>query len=579
MIRFHAEVSFVRPGLHVWIPGTPLKANLLPVEHAADGVWRFDAHLDDRSAPSVRALLYDRDEVSGEPLVWEGDGHQREVGRRADGTFPYAVWLFQEASRVVTDEPGPAAGRLRIHLLTARRYRDGRLYLWRPGRPGRLVDRSEVEGGGPYWDLDLDDGDRSPFLFKFVEASGAFEPSYANRLYVASDGPEVWTHSRAPGVVGDRPVKRRLRVHLRQELAEAGPPLMHVWQESSDFVVDIPAVEAPDGWFRAEVDLYERLPYGVLFHDPSLGADQEWEHREAARAVAMSGDTDVWTIEGDPRTFAERPRPDRPVTIEMSAVAPWAALDPPLRAEVLVNHARAPLRSIEIDGGHGSDASAPPTIRFLTYPEVTTTVRLLSLGGPVAHEESRHRVVVPAGGEVTGFVVGGIGAVLNERPPADPFADAPFPIERPGAYEREGEIRFALHAPAVARARVVGEWTGWEQRPLEMSLTRDGTYWWARVPTVEVNGGDYHGVAYRFLLDDGRPVQDPAAGWVEASAVDASSRLVRHSAFAWTDQAWETPGFDHLLLYQLHPSRFSDRHPGLAPLDRIAREVEGGWLA
>ena len=579
VLRFHAAVSFVRPGLHFWVPGTPLSANLNPVHRAADGTWRFDAPVDDRSAPSVRALLYESDE-QGEPVAWEGDGHQREVVRQADGTFPTDVWMFQGTSRVLTEEPPGTAERVRIHLLTARRYRDGRLYLWRPGQAGRTVERSGLEDSGPFWDLELADGERSLFLFKFfnvVDGREEFEPDYANRLYAAADGSEVWTHSRAATVVSTRPVKRRLRMHLRQESSGPGAPVLHLWQESSDFSADVPTVEGADGWFDAELDVYDHLPYGVQFHDPSLGVDREWEHPEAKRSLVVSGDTELWTLEGDPHTFDAPPTRDRPVTLEVSAIAPWTALDRPFRAEVLVRRARAPLTTLDLDG---ADGEPPPTLSFQTYPEVTTAVRLLSGAGPDEHEESRHEVVVPGDGDVTGFVVGGIAAVLAERPPPGLFADSPFPVERPGAYERDGELRFVLHAPRAARARLVGGWTGGQDRPVEMRLTRDGSYWWSSVPVAEVNGGDYHGVHYRFLLDDGRSVQDPAAGWVERSAVSASSRLVRHSAFPWTDQAWQTPGFDYLLLYQLHPARLSDRHAELPALDRIAREVEEqrGWL-
>jgi 1,4-alpha-glucan branching enzyme len=133
--------------------------------------------------------------------------------------------------------------------------------------------------------------------------------------------------------------------------------------------------------------------------------------------------------------------------------------------------------------------------------------------------------------------------------------------------------------------QVTGDWTGWRRRPLEMRSTMDGAYWWAEVPVDEVvrhsNGDDYHGLRYKFLLNGTRLVQDPAAGWVENSNPASASRLLRHSRFRWTDAGWRIPGWDHLIVYQLHPARFSGRFGhAIPPLLRVARELEdkAGYL-
>ena len=89
-----------------------------------------------------------------------------------------------------------------------------------------------------------------------------------------------------------------------------------------------------------------------------------------------------------------------------------------------------------------------------------------------------------------------------------------------------------------------------------MRSTNDGTYWWAQIPVSQVNGGNYHGARYHYILNNDltQRVQDPAAGWVEGSGPHGESRLVRRNQFHWNDQNWQTPAWDLLRLYQLHPS-------------------------
>jgi 1,4-alpha-glucan branching enzyme len=101
---------------------------------------------------------------------------------------------------------------------------------------------------------------------------------------------------------------------------------------------------------------------------------------------------------------------------------------------------------------------------------------------------------------------------------------------------------------------------------------------------------DYHGARYHFILNDPGPdpsnnaicgakqVQDPAAAWVETSSPTGNSKLVNQRRFSWKNNTWKTPGWEYLIVYQLHPSRFTNRYPELPPLLRIAREIEAGYL-
>lgn len=116
--------------------------------------------------------------------------------------------------------------------------------------------------------------------------------------------------------------------------------------------------------------------------------------------------------------------------------------------------------------------------------------------------------------------------------------------------------------------------------PLRCTRHECGSYRWGSVPLADLQsglpleyGGDHHGAKYDFLLDDERPVQDPAAGWVEHSSSGNNSRLVNQSHFQWHDDRWQTPTWNCLTVYQIRPKRFTDRFPGDPPLVQVAKEV------
>src|SRR6185503_13117561 len=191
-------------------------------------------------------------------------------------------------------------------------YREGRLFLWLPGKAGRFVDRGGFDAWGPRFSVDLDPEERRLFAFKF--AAGDWEPDYANKVWASSDGGEVWAHSRSAAVSAAAPARKALSVHFLGR--RAAGTLLHLWQEDSDFVVDVAGAAEAGGWQRFETPLYTGRPYRFVFRQP--GGPREWEHQEAKREVRIDGDREVWTLEGDRELFAAKPVPDRRVVLEVA---------------------------------------------------------------------------------------------------------------------------------------------------------------------------------------------------------------------------------------------------------------------
>jgi 1,4-alpha-glucan branching enzyme len=174
--------------------------------------------------------------------------------------------------------------------------------------------------------------------------------------------------------------------------------------------------------------------------------------------------------------------------------------------------------------------------------------------------------------------------LLWSSPPARIYANPPFYIKRPGVYEENGFLNFVIHAAVAARVRLWGQWMAAGVEGVDLSCTTDRTFWWTRLPVATIAAGspsgDYDGMEYHYLIDNDRQLQDPAAGWVVHSGFDANSRLMRSDKHVWQSTNWQRPSWEYLMIYQLHPARFTPRHNDLAPLRRITREVSdpAGYL-
>ncbi len=579
MSRFYAYTRFRNPGLHVWREGTPTRLHLHPSSGAAGPGWvEFDYGFEPGILNDVCFMLFDFNEA-GRPGNWEKDAHQRKLPRSAGGALAEEVWFAQDTQRVLTSDPlGRSALALKLHLISRSRYRPSELFLWDPvkGAERRIAQAGE-DDLGPFFDLNLAADEQSFFLFKFIRRVDrdftGFEPDFANRLWSAEDGPEIWTHGDAAEIASAIPQKKTLLVHFRQELSQRAQ--LHYWQDNSDFSADVEGNLDASGWATYEAALYTGLGYRLQFRNP--GADAEWESREAIRRVNIRRDSEIWTLEGDSAIFDVEPQRSMQFDLTIVARPPGSALSGKLFVHVWLNRARAAIIQSQEVGEDGR-------LTVFTYSQVVTSLKFRDERGRWEAID-RHSVKGP---EVPGilerFIVLERSPLLESKPPPEIFQNPPFHIRRPGAHAEDGHLHFAVHAPGAARLRVIGPWTNWEQNAVEMRSTLDGAYWWARVPIneIQVNLGrtDYHGVEYQFLLNDSEKLQDPAAGWVKSSWNQDLSKLVQPDKFAWQDASWRRPGWEHLNVYQIHVRRFSNRFGEELPLRRVAREIDrdGGYL-
>jgi maltooligosyltrehalose trehalohydrolase len=65
-----------------------------------------------------------------------------------------------------------------------------------------------------------------------------------------------------------------------------------------------------------------------------------------------------------------------------------------------------------------------------------------------------------------------------------------------------------------------------------------------------------HGARYLIQLDSATPRPDPASR-SQPEGVHEASEVIDHSLFAWSDQEWQCPPLDQMIMYELHIGTFS----------------------
>jgi 1,4-alpha-glucan branching enzyme len=140
-----------------------------------------------------------------------------------------------------------------------------------------------------------------------------------------------------------------------------------------------------------------------------------------------------------------------------------------------------------------------------------------------------------------------------------------------GANVYGGGVTFRVWAPFADAVSVAGSFNSWsaDAHPLGADA---GGYW-----SVDVAGA-LEGDEYKFVVHTGDQRlwrNDPYAREVTSSA---GNSVVREPTFAWGDGGYSTPGWNELVIYELHVGTFNDA-PGGGPgsFDSVTRRL--GYLA
>ncbi len=130
-------------------------------------------------------------------------------------------------------------------------------------------------------------------------------------------------------------------------------------------------------------------------------------------------------------------------------------------------------------------------------------------------------------------------------------------------YWGSGITFFTFYAPNVRRVWVTGDFTDWQNIPMNLSTGR--VFWWAVLSNTSP-GDAYKFVIEKYRWTNSHYISDPAAKKNEYTpAMDSAgnrSFIVDHSAYQWGDGLWSRPGYDYYTIYQMHMRTFDTNNPG-----------------
>ncbi|WP_238148808.1 alpha-amylase family glycosyl hydrolase [Serinicoccus sediminis] len=145
-----------------------------------------------------------------------------------------------------------------------------------------------------------------------------------------------------------------------------------------------------------------------------------------------------------------------------------------------------------------------------------------------------------------------------------------------GAVPHDDGVTFRVWAPQARQVAVVGDFCGWDARRrtvLAKDHHRSGT-WSAFVP------GAGPGTHYRFLVRRGGPYlsrQDPCARQVTGARGASVVFDPRH--LDWGDEPFRAPGWDDLVVYEMHVPTFAATAEGPGTFDTAVGRLDHlAWL-
>lgn len=137
----------------------------------------------------------------------------------------------------------------------------------------------------------------------------------------------------------------------------------------------------------------------------------------------------------------------------------------------------------------------------------------------------------------------------------------------------DDRVCFRLWAPAVKQVELTLENDSGKKTSLPMHALADG---WFQIETLPLQAKA--GTLYRYRLDDGLEVPDPASR-ANPQDVHSFSQVVDTTAFSWQDATWQGRPWHEAVIYELHLGTFTKEGTFAAAMQHLDYLVELGITA
>lgn len=609
--------------LHAWDPGGDIR----DIEGKSIDCRSFTFELEMEETADPREIQFLFWYPDGESQLWESDAYTRRIPT-TDAT---ELWCFEYSRRCMTTDPyaGGMTKNVMVHALSRRRFAGGFVYAWDPSGTSHAEVDLQADTSDPlHWScsIPLQSWMQKGFHFKLAKRYGErsdFEPDESTRVWRPADGGEVWVKSGQFSVSATRPPLLTATVELTYSRRAPSPVLL-----VEDDVDDFSAPAVPGSESVLDADFARRSFSFDVYAEAGYRITAEIE-QNGSKTIVLSlpfrmrqGDqlTTGRAIAGNYRWLQESPTRDATAKIVVYP-NPQSAFGDRILLRWVSGEAPRTTQDRPVPGCHTAVANRRDDgaweTAFAVFSDVPHWIDLLSSpdgmyecrsDGPIL---SRRSFQIAAGTTVELSTTDGLtGLAIGKVPPT--FVDVPDRIawlkrafderivtaaifdrwELPlGATVADNEILFTLFAPHAVSAKVLLLETGTDRagartcRTFDMQITPDLRYWWCTVSTAYLP--DPKRVLYRFQLNGQQEVVDPASRQVSAAPFlfaapgegqDGTWSIVsdRQELLAEVDSIpWQTRRWSELLIYEMHPLRFTDRNRNASgPLRPFAQIVE-----
>ena len=119
----------------------------------------------------------------------------------------------------------------------------------------------------------------------------------------------------------------------------------------------------------------------------------------------------------------------------------------------------------------------------------------------------------------------------------------------PGACYEAENTKFTCWAPLKNKVDLVLESPG----PVVLPMKKEESGYWELLVKVPP------GARYRFQPDGEGPFPDPASR-SQPDGIHGSSEVIDPNLFRWKDEGWRGLALAEMVIYEIHPGTFTDKH-------------------